>query len=178
MCKGDHRGSLHTHWGGGGFAALITCGEGGASREPNVCSQRMLPPPGPPRGWLTSYFLLPLLRFSAQVIYRALSPPYAVEDPYSAEAQAQLKITNLRVRLLERQGCPCLPAGPGPQPPNPPLPLHYAVYDFIVKGSCFCNGHADHCVPVAGFKPLKAAGVFHVVCTCTQKHLHCRREEF
>ena len=137
-----------------------------------------IPPSGPPRGWLTSSFLLPLLRFSVQVIYRALSPPYAAEDPYSAEAQAQLKITNLRVRLLERQGCPCLPAGPAPRPPQPLPPLHYAVYDFIVKGSCFCNGHADHCVPVAGFKPVKAAGVFHVVCTCTQQCLHCRKAEF
>lgn len=134
-----------------------------------------LPPPGPLWSWLTSSFLLHLLCFSAQVIFRALSPPYAAEDPYSAEAQAQLKITNLRVRLLERQGCPCLPAGPAPQPPPS---LHYAIYDFIVKGSCFCNGHADHCIPVAGFKPVKAAGVFHVVCTHTQRCLRCRKVGF
>lgn len=136
------------------------------------------PHPDPPRGWLTSFFLLPSLHFSAQVIYRALSPPYAAEDPYSAEAQAQLKITNLRVRLLERQGCPCLPAVPTPRSLQPPPPLHYAIYDFIVKGSCFCNGHADHCVPITGFKPVKAAGVFHVVCTRAQKHLRCREAEF
>ncbi|XP_065685295.1 netrin-4 isoform X2 [Patagioenas fasciata] len=127
----------------------------------------------------TSRYSSPFPCTRGEVIYRALSPPYAAEDPYSAEAQAQLKITNLRVRLLERQGCPCVPAGPDPQPPNPPLPLHYAVYDFIVKGSCFCNGHADHCVPVAGFKPLKAAGVFHVVhgkCMCKHNTAgsHCQ----
>uniref|UniRef100_A0A8C0UUM1 Netrin-4 n=1 Tax=Cyanistes caeruleus TaxID=156563 RepID=A0A8C0UUM1_CYACU len=134
------------------------------------------PPRVPPWGWLASSFLLHLLCFSAQVIFRALSPPYAAEDPYSAEAQAQLKITNLRVRLLERQGCPCLPASPAPQPP---ASLHYAIYDFIVKGSCFCNGHADHCIPVAGFKPVKAAGVFHVVhgkCMCKHNTAgsHCQ----
>lgn len=95
-----------------------------------------------------------------QVIYRALSPPHAAKDPYSAEAQAQLKVTNLRVRLLERQSCPCHPL----EPPALPAP-YYAVYDFIVKGSCFCNGHADHCVPVRGFRPVRAAGAFHVVRT-------------
>ncbi|NXB75002.1 NET4 protein, partial [Donacobius atricapilla] len=124
----------------------------------------------------TSSFLPHLLCFSAQVIFRALSPPYTAENPYSAEAQALLKITNLRVRLLQRQGCPCLPASPAPQPPPS---LHYAIYDFIVKGSCFCNGHADHCVPVAGFKPVRAAGVFHVVhgkCMCKHNTAgsHCQ----
>ncbi|KAM6306986.1 netrin-4-like [Podargus strigoides] len=114
-----------------------------------------------------------------QVIYRALSPPYAADDPYSTEAQAQLKITNLRVWLLERQGCPCLPASLAPQPPQPPPPLHYTVYDFTVKGSCFCNGHADHRVPVTGFKPIKAAGIFHVVhgkCMCKHNTAgsHCQ----
>uniref|UniRef100_A0A8C5TVE4 Netrin-4 n=1 Tax=Malurus cyaneus samueli TaxID=2593467 RepID=A0A8C5TVE4_9PASS len=124
----------------------------------------------------TSRYSSPFPCTGGEVIFRALSPPYAAEDPYSAEAQAQLKITNLRVRLLERQGCPCIPAGPAPQPPPS---LHFAIYDFIVKGSCFCNGHADHCVPVTGFKPTKAAGVFHVVhgkCMCKHNTAgsHCQ----
>ncbi|XP_017936271.1 netrin-4 [Manacus vitellinus] len=124
----------------------------------------------------TSRYSSPFPCTGGEVIFRALSPPYAAEDPYSAEAQAQLKITNLRVRLLERQGCPCLPA---PQNPQPTPSLHFAIYDFIVKGSCFCNGHADHCIPVAGFKPIKAAGVFHVVhgkCMCKHNTAgsHCQ----
>ncbi|NXU17801.1 NET4 protein, partial [Pardalotus punctatus] len=124
----------------------------------------------------TSRYSSPFPCTGGEVIFRALSPPYAAEDPYSAEAQAQLKVTNLRVRLLERQGCPCIPAGPAPQPPPS---LHYAIYDFIVKGSCFCNGHADHCTPVAGFKPVKAPGVFHVVhgkCMCKHNTAgsHCQ----
>ncbi|XP_041881992.1 netrin-4 isoform X3 [Corvus kubaryi] len=124
----------------------------------------------------TSRYSSPFPCTGGEVIFRALSPPYAAEDPYSAEAQAQLKITNLRVRLLERQGCPCLPASPAPQPPPS---LHYAIYDFIVKGSCFCNGHADHCIPVAGFKPIKASGVLHVVhgkCMCKHNTAgsHCQ----
>nr|XP_056702665.1 netrin-4 isoform X1 [Euleptes europaea] len=111
-----------------------------------------------------------------EVIYRALPPPFFSDDPYSPEAQTQLKITNLRVQLLKQQSCPC-----HSNDLNAKLPLltYYAVYDFIVKGSCFCNGHADHCVPIKGFRPVKGAGVFHVVhgrCMC--KHntagIHCQ----
>ncbi|XP_066490239.1 netrin-4 isoform X2 [Tiliqua scincoides] len=111
-----------------------------------------------------------------EVIYRALSPPYSADDPYSPEAQEQLKITNLRVQLLKPQSCPCLSNDLNAKPPQL---TYYAIYDFIVKGSCFCNGHADHCVPVKGFRPVKAAGIFHVVhgrCMC--KHntagTHCQ----
>ena len=109
----------------------------------------------------TQSYMCATFSFSLQVIFRALSPPYDVEDPYSAKAQEQLKITNLRVQLLKRQSCPCQRNDPNAKPQHF---THYAIYDFIVKGSCFCNGHADQCVPVDGFKPVKAPGAFHVVC--------------
>ncbi|OBS80264.1 hypothetical protein A6R68_21537, partial [Neotoma lepida] len=95
-----------------------------------------------------------------EVIFRALSPPYDIENPYSAKVQEQLKITNLRVQLLKRQPCPCQGNDLNAKPQHF---THYAVYDFIVKGSCFCNGHADQCVPVDGFRPVKAPGAFHVI---------------
>ncbi|XP_053572856.1 LOW QUALITY PROTEIN: netrin-4 [Bombina bombina] len=101
-----------------------------------------------------------------EVIYRAMSPPYSAEDPYSTEAQDQLKITNLRVQLLKQQQCPCH----GKDLDTKPQYLsHYAVYDFIVKGSCFCNGHADHCVPVDGFRQVRSTSKLQVVhgrCIC------------
>lgn len=82
------------------------------------------------------------------MIYRTL-PPWHKVDPYGPAAQHQLMITNLRVRLLRRQPCPCQDK----QPAAASLPTdHYAIYDFIVKGSCLCNGHADHCVPAGGFR--------------------------
>ncbi|KAM7179712.1 netrin-4 isoform 5-T6 [Macrochelys suwanniensis] len=124
----------------------------------------------------TSRYSSPFPCTGGEVIYRALSPPYSTEDPYSTEAQAQMKITNLRVQLLKQQACPCQGNDLNAKPQQF---IHYAIYDFIVKGSCFCNGHADHCVPVAGFIPVKAAGVFHVVhgrCMCkhnTAGH-HCQ----
>lgn len=86
------------------------------------------------------------LNSNLQVIYRALPPSNKV-DPFGPAAQHQLMVTNLRVRLLQRQPCPCQTKQPGAAM----LPTdHYAIYDLIVKGSCLCNGHADHCMPAPG----------------------------
>ena len=109
----------------------------------------------------TESYTLMVFSFSLQVIFRALSPPYDMENPYGAKVQEQLKITNLRVQLLKQQSCPCQRNDLNAKPRHF---THYAIYDFIVKGSCFCNGHADQCIPVDGFRPVKGPGTFHVVC--------------
>lgn len=90
------------------------------------------------------------LNSNLQVIYRALPPSNKV-DPFGPAAQHQLMVTNLRVRLLQRQPCLCQTKHPAAAAALPTD--HYAIYDFIVKGSCLCNGHADRCVPARGYKP-------------------------
>uniref|UniRef100_A0A8C5SED8 Netrin-4 n=1 Tax=Laticauda laticaudata TaxID=8630 RepID=A0A8C5SED8_LATLA len=104
-----------------------------------------------------------------EVIYRALSPPNSADDPYSLKIQAQLKITNLRVQLLKRQSCPC---HSNDLNANPPQLTYYAIYDFIVKGSCFCNGHADRCAPLKGFRPVKIHG--RCICKHNTAGTHCQ----
>uniref|UniRef100_A0A8B9QL09 Netrin-4 n=1 Tax=Apteryx owenii TaxID=8824 RepID=A0A8B9QL09_APTOW len=77
-----------------------------------------------------------------EVIYRALTLANKIEDPYSPEAQDLLKLTNLRLLLLKRQECPCHGSALLEKPQRF---AHYAIYDLIVRGSCFCNGHAEEC---------------------------------
>ncbi|TNN00310.1 hypothetical protein fugu_011556 [Takifugu bimaculatus] len=103
-----------------------------------------------------------------EVIYRAL-PPSNKMDPFGPAAQHQLMVTNLRVRLLRRQPCPCRTKHPSAAA----LPTeHYAIYDFIVKGSCLCNGHADQCVPAQGLQARPGEGRQHDTCFLSERQVH------
>ncbi|XP_069765732.1 netrin-4-like isoform X2 [Narcine bancroftii] len=103
-----------------------------------------------PGALCTSRYSDPFPCTRGEVIFRALSPPHSVQDPYTHQAQDLLKVTNIRVRMLKRQPCPCAAWGRRLKPQSF---AHYAIYDFIVMGSCFCNGHAERCEPTEGFRP-------------------------
>ncbi|KAF7648874.1 hypothetical protein LDENG_00150140 [Lucifuga dentata] len=112
-----------------------------------------------------------------EVIYRAL-PQWEFLDPFGVEGQQQLRVTNIRIRLLKHQSCPCQAKDPNSTEETLPT-RHFSIYDLIVKGSCFCNGHAEQCVPASGYRPVRdrTSHVIHGKCVCRHNTAgaHCER---
>ncbi|KAB0376143.1 hypothetical protein FD755_012786 [Muntiacus reevesi] len=77
------------------------------------------------------------------VVLKVLDPSFEIENPYSPYIQDLVILTNLRINFTRLHTLRDTLLG---RKQNDSLnKYYYALYEMVVRGICFCNGHASEC---------------------------------
>ncbi|NXA08670.1 LAMB4 protein, partial [Sapayoa aenigma] len=112
-----------------------------------------------------------------EVVLKALDPSFEIENPYVPYIQELITLTNLRINFtkLHTLGDALL----GRRHSDPLETYYYAIYEMVVRGSCFCNGHASQCDSVQNLRGdvFHHSGMVHGRCIChhNTEGLSCER---
>ncbi|XP_036926552.1 laminin subunit beta-4 isoform X1 [Sturnira hondurensis] len=101
-----------------------------------------------------------------EVVLKVLDPSFEIENPYSPYIQDLVTLTNLRINFtkLHTLGDTLL----GRRQNDSLDKYYYALYEMVVRGSCFCNGHASECglTRMVRGDVFSPPGMVHGQCVC------------
>nr|XP_033815617.1 laminin subunit beta-4 isoform X2 [Geotrypetes seraphini] len=101
-----------------------------------------------------------------EVVLKALDPSFDIEDPYSLYIQDLITLTNLRINFTKLHTLGDTLNGRWQSDLFDKY--YYALYEMVVRGNCFCNGHASQCAPVENVRGdvFNQPGMVHGRCIC------------
>ncbi|KAM8974024.1 laminin subunit beta-4 [Pelodytes ibericus] len=101
-----------------------------------------------------------------EVILKALDPIFNIEDPYDPYIQDIITITNLRINFTKLHTLGDTMSNR--EQSRSDDKYYYSIYEMIVRGNCFCNGHAGQCVPLESMDGdfVNQPEMVHGKCVC------------